>query len=424
MCRLLTLLALSLLLIVLGSGCAEEPSRSRVLLVGLDGASPRIVREMFQAGQLPHLARLADRGLLVPLRSSLPLLSPPIWASIATGKTREKHGIDAFVKRDEKGRFRLLLGSDRRTLALWNIVSDAGRRVVVINWWNTFPPEVIEGVMVSDHALPGEVWRRRLLTRSAAVPAGALVYPQHWEERLGSSLAGQIDVGWPDPFTGNDALPRWGHPERLAEVFRDDARAVEIALTVEDEIDPDLLMVFMPGIDRVSHRLWGCLEEDFPYPDRLTPTPSERRAGAEAVLAYYRYADALVGRLLERFTPDDLVMIVSDHGFEAGTTRRLDLTGLHKTVAAQDGILIAAGRGIGRQAPAEVVTIHDVTPTVLAWMELPVGRDMDGRAAPFLDAQVTWIETHDTRAIERLPTHASGKEEEILRNLRDLGYIE
>ena len=154
-------LALGLLLIALAAGCADEPSRSRVLLVGLDGASPRIVREMFEAGELPHLAGLADRGLFVPLRSSIPLHSPRIWASIATGKTPEKHGIDAFVKRDEKGRNRLLLSSDRRTHALWNIVSDAGRRVAVINWWNTFPPEVIEGVMVSDHALPGEVERRR-----------------------------------------------------------------------------------------------------------------------------------------------------------------------------------------------------------------------------------------------------------------------
>jgi predicted AlkP superfamily phosphohydrolase/phosphomutase len=432
MCRLLTFLvrvvpaalALGLLLIALASGCGVEPSRSRVLLVGLDGASPKIVQEMFEAGQLPHLAGLADRGLFVPLRSSLPLHSPRIWASIATGKTAEKHGIDAFVKRDEKGRNRLLLSSDRRTHALWNIVSKAGRRVAVINWWNTFPPEVIEGVMVSDHAVPGEVERRQLLTRSAAAPAGALVHPQDWDERVRAFLAEQIEVDWPDPFTGNDALPRWGHPERLAEVFRDDTRAVEIALSVEDEIDPDLLMVFLPGIDRVSHRLWGCLEEDFPYPPRLTPTPSERRAGADALRDYYRYADALVSRLLERYTPDDLVVIVSDHGFEAGTSRGLDLTGVHDTAAARDGILIAAGRGIGRAAATEVVTILDVAPTVLAWMGLALGRDMDGRAAPFLDARVNWVETHDTDAIERLPTHSSGKEGEMLRNLRDLGYIE
>ena len=65
-----------------------------------------------------------------------------------------------------QGRVRLLLSSDRRTHALWNIVSDAERRVAVINWWNTFPPEVIEGVMVSDHAVPGEVERRRSRDRA------------------------------------------------------------------------------------------------------------------------------------------------------------------------------------------------------------------------------------------------------------------
>jgi len=49
----------------------------------------------------------------------------------------------------------LFYGSDRRGLALWNILSDAGKSVALVNWLVTYPPELINGVIVTDHALAG-----------------------------------------------------------------------------------------------------------------------------------------------------------------------------------------------------------------------------------------------------------------------------
>ena len=177
--------------------------------------------------------------------------------------------------------------------ALWNIASDAGLNVAVVNWWNTFPPEVIKGVMVSDHAISGEVERRRLLTGSGPTPEGAMTYPEGWDERVRVLLDEPARPEWLDPFAGNEALPRWGHATRLSEVSRTDARVVQIAVAIEQAIEPDLLMVYLPGIDRVSHRLWGCLEPDGNYPERLRPTPSERRAGAEACCRHRAIRPAL-----------------------------------------------------------------------------------------------------------------------------------
>ena len=149
-------------------------------------------------------------------------------------------------------------------------------------------------------------------------------------------------------------------------------------------------------------------------------------AGAEALHRYYEYTDALIGRLVERYGPRDLVMVVSDHGFEAGPNKfNGALTGKHKSDEALDGVLFARGRGIAPDSKAVGATIFDVTPTILAWLGLPIGEDMDGSVASFLIGQpVESIATHDTGAIRSPDTGDLGSEETILEYLRSLGYIE
>jgi len=411
--------------------CAGE-RRGRVLLVGIDGASPRIARPLLAAGRLPNLARIADEGVWGPLQSQLPLASPRIWNTIATGKTPEKHGIRSFVRRDGD-HLELLLSSDRRTHALWNIVSDAGLRVGVVNFWNTYPPERIDGVMVSDHLLPAEVQGRQTVAKAGAPPPGPLVYPEAWQARVAQALGpGAPLVDAPDPFAHADAFPEWvagGHAAEggvsaLAQRLREDVAYARIALAIDAAIHPDLLMVLLPGIDRVSHAIWAGVEPPERYPKRLRASPEERAALAEALEAYYAYTDALIGALVARFGPEDLVLVVSDHGFEAGVHLGF-LTGAHHSDAAARGVLFARGRGIAPGGSAGAVGVADVAPTVLAWLGLPLGEDMDGRVAGFLRvAAVPRIPTWDTRPVERLPLGASGVETQIVERLRELGYLD
>ncbi len=281
-------------------------------------------------------------------------------------------------------------------------------------------------MVISDHAIPGEVERRRALTGAASVPRAASVYPEHWQARLAELFVEEAPLtDFPNPFSGDAGLPGFVDVEALARTFRTDALIARIALAVEAELRPDLMLVFLPGIDRVSHRLWGNLEPEEAYPERLRPTPDQRAAGRRALFGYYAYTDTLIGLLVERFGEDDLVMVVSDHGFAAGVTKGRDLTGSHAMRDARFGVVFARGRGV-RPGPApRRVTIKDVTPTVLAWLGLPVARDMAGAPAPFLDAELLApVDTYETRAIERVETAPSPAADEIVEQLRELGYLE
>lgn len=421
-------LILQLLAIMTSLACdvAEPPPPRRVLLIGIDGASPRMTEPLLARGALPHLAQIRDEGVSGPIESLMPLVSPRIWNAVATGKRPKKHGIASFAHLDENGVQRLYLGSDRKVHALWNIVSDAGMSVSVINWWNSFPPEKINGVMVSDHFQGNEVAKREQLVGAAETPTGAVVFPESWENRLAELLAiDEPPVVFTDPFAGNEQLPRYNLINwRLSNYFHEDGAVLRFALEVEEAEQPDVMLVFFPGIDRISHFLWGMLEPPELYKEDLRPSPTEREVGLRAFESYYEYTDALLGSLLERYGPDDLVIVLSDHGFEAKSGLGV-LTGGHDSKEAQNGVFFARGAGISAGTTTSEMNVLDITPTILAWLGLPVGEDMDGDVANFLgDKPITRITTHDTGPIERLDSKPSGSDEGMLENLRALGYLE
>ena len=420
------------LIVVLSSlGCQEgKPERpaGRVLLIGVDGASPRVVVPMMAEGRLPSLSALTKEGVYGPLRSVLPLYSPRIWNTIATGREPDDHGVTSFVKPDpekKKKTRELYLSTDRKVPALWNIISSAGMSVAVVNWWTTYPPEVVNGVMVSDHFFPEQIAGIKDTFNDNRPSSGALIHPESWTPTAQRALQDEEALTQtPNPFLENPDLPHWVNQELLSGQYRSDQQITRLALEIQEDFQPDVMMVFMPGIDRVSHWLWGNLEPSITYPKALRPSPEERKAGRSALEDYYVFTDQLIGLLTEDYGPNDLVLVISDHGFQAHVSMML-LTGGHEDKKALDGVLFARGYGIRRGQEPGAVSVFNLAPSILAWLGLPVAADMVKGPAAFVGVeQPTWIESYDGLVVERLDTGASGNEEEIVEHLRALGYLE
>ena len=228
----------------------------------------------------------------------------------------------------------------------------------------------------------------------------------------------------PNPFTG----PAWqGHPvfDFLRGVYRDDELAVRTALEVEAAGSPDVMLVYLPGVDRVSHLLWQGIEipEDPPPSVRVHP-PKVRADHRRALEAYYRFTDALLGLLMAPYGPNDLVVVLSDHGFEASSMPNT-MPGIHDSDDAWDGILYLRGRGVPEGASGERIAHVDLVPTVLAWLGLPIAADAPGEPAPFLRvAAPERVASFRDIAIERVATPASDVDGDILEKLKTLGYVE
>jgi hypothetical protein len=412
----------------------DEPApRGRVIVIGIDGASHELLEPMMQDGRLPTFSRLAREGSYGLLSTEINPLSPRIWTSIATGKLPDHHGILHFVHRDRAGAIRLFESHDRAGSAIWNIASAAGLEVVTVNWLMTHPPERVNGAVVSDYALPGDRAARLELGRMTArgsfsqdladaeTTTAPAIHPPEIRSALLPMLQSIEPVTLPDPFLHNEGLQGVIIVEQASSYYWNDQRIARIALALNEQIRPDLTLVLLPGVDRVSHLLWGTL-----HPETSVGLPEpQRQAGEAAMRRYYEIADSLVGKLIEPFGSDDLVIVMSDHGFEYLEGKAfLPWGGRHVSLDASRGILFMRGPGIRAGGRIEEARMQDITPTILAWLGLEVARDMDGRPLEFLERQVRWRDTYDDLAIERVGSGDPAAEAEVLRQLEALGYLE
>jgi len=105
----LGLTCVALALVAGGVGCElwepkiPPPTGARVVLIGLDAATWDVMRPLMQAGELPNIRSLVDRGWSGVLRSMEPTLSPMVWTTIASGRLPAHHGIFGFLAHTEDG---------------------------------------------------------------------------------------------------------------------------------------------------------------------------------------------------------------------------------------------------------------------------------------------------------------------------------
>jgi len=254
----------------------------QLVIIGMDGATLSVADPWMDAGLLPNLARIRDEGVIAPLESVILPVSGPAWASFMTGKNPGKHGIYDFLKR-LPGRYerRVMNSSDIDAPALWEIVSDHGGRVAVVNVPGTYPPRRVNGVLVSG-----------MLTPSTDVQ---FTWPPDFAREL------QEEVGaYRLSVTGGTISPG-KEGEFIADVMdvldqRD--RTLQYLLQREPY---DLVMFVFFETDVMQHKFWGHMEDP-------------QNPWRDALLQTYQRVDTAIGHLLDLLDDDVTLMVVSDHG--------------------------------------------------------------------------------------------------------------
>jgi predicted AlkP superfamily phosphohydrolase/phosphomutase len=76
---------------------ADEPN---VVVVGIDGMDPKLLRKFMAKGRMPNFERLIDNGSFSELTTSIPPQSPVAWSNFITGMNPGGHGIFDFIHQD------------------------------------------------------------------------------------------------------------------------------------------------------------------------------------------------------------------------------------------------------------------------------------------------------------------------------------
>lgn len=249
----------------------------RTVVFGIDGLAFRVLDPMIEAGYLPNFQALARDGVRAALESKYPPFTPPAWMSIATGLKPAGHGVYDFWAYDEQGKD-YLVTSRKGGKAIWNILSDYGKRVLVLNVPLTYPPEPVNGVFVSG--FPG------------ASEQGEFTYPRAFRDELLANVpAYRVDIDQQAIRRGERS-----HTDEAVLLIENRLALMRYLMSAKEW---DFAFVVYRLADHLQHKRWP-----------------EITALAADELRYYRLLDEALGVAREMAGPDGNVFVVSDHGFQ------------------------------------------------------------------------------------------------------------
>jgi predicted AlkP superfamily phosphohydrolase/phosphomutase len=266
-----------------GLGGVPQPpmpsGREKIVVYVVDAGSWNVILPFIEEGSLPAFRRLMDEGSFGYIDTYGAQLTPPSWTSIATGKKEEKHGVNSFGS----------LSSDWEAAPFWSIMSSAGRRVGVVNWFCTWPPFEVSGVFISSV----------LSHRSGLV-------------HLSGDLGQYTEVA-------EALLSRWDYevPEdaggKVEYAEHEIALLTQIEKEIVSDILPDLIAYGYYSPDNLQHFFWKDMS-----PGLFTEGDWE---GEQADPAYkdvikegWIRADGFLSGLMATYGQNAYYFVVSDHG--------------------------------------------------------------------------------------------------------------
>jgi len=265
----------------------------KVFILGIDGGEWSLIEPWAAEGKLPNLARLMERGARGKLRSSFPPMTAAAWTSFATGMHPCKHGIFDFYELEPNSyRIRYTNANTRRAPSLWKMVSDAGKRVCVVNVPMTYPPEPVNGCLIAGMDAPGT---QSQFTHPADLYATL-------KKHVGDY---QIDLAYLENVKTDDARDAALRQLLDIEVLR--GKAMRYLWQREAW---DFAMVVFTATDRVQHYFWKYMDAAHPSFE-----PEKAARFGDAILRAYQTVDEQIGQLLEIVDDDTTLFVMSDHGF-------------------------------------------------------------------------------------------------------------
>ena len=264
------------------------PSRPRVLVLGLDSASPWTLFDQFLP-QMPRFRELLRRSAYGTLRSVDPPITVPAWAVMFSGVDPGTLGVYGFRHRRPGSYFDQYVPSSGTILQprIWDVLSRVGRRVCVLGMPPGYPPPHVNGVYVSDFLTPDG--------------ATDYVFPASLRPELEKVTGGYpFDV----PFRAEDR-------ERVGRELIEMTRRHFTAARHLWEKEPwDLFALHEIGPDRIHHAFWKFFDRNHP---RFEENPTLRTLAE----SYYSMLDEEIGGLLDRVPKEVKVVFLSDHGTQA-----------------------------------------------------------------------------------------------------------
>ncbi|MXR19070.1 alkaline phosphatase family protein [Halobacterium bonnevillei] len=242
---------------------------SKTVVIGLDG---------FHEGLLtytPTIQQLYESGYASPLRSTVPPITAPAWATFQTGLEANSHRLLDFVSYDDQFNASMLDGRalDRQTVYEW--LDSNGISCYLQNLPFALPPRVEGDIMPSW--LDGDS-----------------------NDPFPPDLCERYDVERPSYPSFQPSESKLAQLERIEEVFRHNAAIFQSVL---DANDHEFYFHLVSATDWLQHKSLKHLEYE---------PNSKKASSAREILGA---VDSFVETVNNSLGNDDDLILLSDHGF-------------------------------------------------------------------------------------------------------------
>ncbi|MCR4319580.1 MAG: alkaline phosphatase family protein [Candidatus Brocadiaceae bacterium] len=252
----------------------------KVFMIGIDGGTFDLIIPWVKEGSLPNIAKLIKEGVHGTLQSTVHPITPMAWSTIMTGKNPGKHGIFDFAELD-KYNYKLYPtnGGFLKSKTIWKILSDRGKRVGIINIPFTYPPEKIEGFVISGYDA-------RIINKKIAYPSKIF--------REIKKVVGEIPL-W--------AIRRIKGKYKLEDIDAEVKSRTLISKYLLKKYPVDLFAIDYMSADQAQHLFW-----------KNRSYHNGEKKIEDVILYAYQKIDEAIGEFIRIAGDDGIIMVISDHG--------------------------------------------------------------------------------------------------------------
>jgi ATP sulfurylase len=258
----------------------------KVVVIGLDAAEPSLVLDRWRS-ELPVLSGLMSRGAWGTLRSTTPPITVPAWSCMMASRDPGELGIYGLRNRRSHayGDMAFANSTAVREKRAFEVLSDAGKRVITIGVPGTFPPRKVNGIQVGCFLTPDT--------------SAEYTWPPEFKDEIDEVVGRYILDA--QGFRSDDLDPV------LKQVYDMTEKRFRLAEHCLSTKPWDFFMMVEMGPDRIHHGFWRHFDESHPRHAKGHPH-------ANAVRDYYKFLDHRIGELLKLVDDRTTVIVVSEYG--------------------------------------------------------------------------------------------------------------
>lgn len=252
---------------------------SSVVVIGIDGMDFELIQQW--KNELPVFSQMINAKKFFPLESVFPPDSVPAWTTIYTGLNPMEHGMLHHINYLLKGEVEISI-DPFKDKTFWDIASQRGKKVCIVNPFMAYPVWAINGVMVNGPSFikgPIQSFPESVIGNNNNLP------------RLG----------------GHSDFPTKDNIKDFIHINHEDVINIkDFAIKLFKADGYDLCFITFLNLDRIQHFLWR-------YYDKNDPTHPGKNQFLNAIKDFYILFDNIINEFQKAFR-ESVLMVLSDHG--------------------------------------------------------------------------------------------------------------